>query len=126
MRAEPDILRRMDRTLTEGSSSVLPVALNKDGTLRKNAQAADGETFRVLQAFARMKAEELGCRIMEGETAAEPVRDGEGSACDWCPYRGICGFDERLEGFRYRQMRRDPDVLAKMKEKTEDGSHVDR
>ena len=126
VRSEPEILRHFDNTLVTGSSAVIPAALNKDGTLRKGSQAAGGEDFRVIRRFAQLKAAELGAAIMEGVTAAEPMQDGEMTACSWCPYRGICGFDEKLEGCGYRKMERHPDVLARMKEKVENGNDMDR
>ena len=51
---------------------------------------------------------------MEGETDAIPLMDGETSACKWCPYKGICGFDERLEGCSYRRLERGEDVIGRM------------
>ena len=40
------------------------------------------------------------------------------TACDFCPYRGVCGFDEKIPGFSYRRLRkRSPEeVLREMRE----------
>ena len=27
---------------------------------------------------------------------------GERTACDYCPYSGVCGFDTAISGYRYR------------------------
>ena len=33
-----------------------------------------------------------------------PVSIRKKEACTYCTYRGICGFDERLQGYRKRQL----------------------
>jgi ATP-dependent helicase/nuclease subunit B len=39
-------------------------------------------------------------------------------ACTYCPYGGICGFDERIDGFSYRDLKKEKqeEILAKMRE----------
>lgn len=116
VRSESDILRHLDRTLERGASSVLPVSLNKDGSLSKSSSAENGEAFSLIRSFALRKAAELGTRMMKGETGTLPLLDGEISACTYCPYNGICGFDLKLEGCRYRRMERGGDVIGRIRE----------
>lgn len=122
VRSEREILRHMDNTLEQGASAVIPVSLNKDGSVAKTSQAAGGDVFAVIQKYALLKAAGLGERIMSGETETLPLQDGDKSSCTYCPYRGICGFDERLDGCRHRRMVRGSDVLAKMRELVEAGT----
>ena len=49
-------------------------------------------------------------------------------ACSYCPYHGVCGFDERMEGFSYRKLKRfdsDTDIIAEMRKEAAHGDDVD-
>ena len=44
-------------------------------------------------------------RIRDGEKAITPIRkDAENTACTYCPYHSICGFDQDLPAFRFREL----------------------
>ena len=60
-------------------------------------------------------------QILAGEIGIRPARIGNTSACDYCSYRGICGFDRRL-GYRYRELDKhaDEEVLLQMLAENED------
>ncbi len=104
-RSESEVITLMDRGLREGeSSSVIPVAYNKNGSLSRYSSAAGREQFSVLQGFVRKKAAEIGRRIMSGEAGASPSLLGNQDACAYCPYAAVCGFDERLPGYGHRRL----------------------
>lgn len=103
---EQDILKLLDRDLeTEGKSDVIPVSYNKDGTLKKNASAITEEQFSVLTSFVKKKIRHMGREMMNGNTAIHPYEKGKRKACDYCDYRFVCGFDEKISGYGYRRMR---------------------
>lgn len=101
---EEKILRAMDAGLSK-SSDVLPVSLNKDGSLSKTSRAATTDQFADLSHFVHRKLQELGARMMEGEIAAVPYQRGQETACDYCAYRAVCGRDGRIPGTRARRLR---------------------
>ena len=41
---------------------------------------------------------------MSGNAEISPFRMGTETACDFCPYREICGFDRRVPGFAWREL----------------------
>ena len=41
---------------------------------------------------------------MEGEISVSPVGDGKQSACDFCEYAQVCGFDKKLPGESERRL----------------------
>ena len=98
--ADPAIYRHFDRELARrGNSDVISLRVTKSGEPYKGSAAGDRETFDVIGRFAARKAAQLGEEIFNGNAAASPSRVGSGeSACRWCPYRGVCGFDLRLDG----------------------------
>ncbi len=47
----------------------------------------------------------LALQIMEGNIQADPVAlEGGRSACTFCDYQDVCGFDRKLPGCRYYQI----------------------
>lgn len=122
VRSEMNVLQLLDETIeSSGKSDVIPVQLKKDGGLSSYSTAADIESFETLSKFADHKALQLGERILNGETAASPYSDGEKKPCTYCPYKGLCGFDEKIPGYGYRKIKKEDsiDVLKKMKEELE-------
>lgn len=97
------ILRKLDRKL-EGDSLVIPAGLKKDGTLRAASSAVTTEQFGQLSQFVRRKMAEMGERMLSGEIAASPSVTGGRSACEYCQYLEVCGFDRRLPGMCERRL----------------------
>lgn len=118
-RQEEEILFLLDQELGKsGRSEIIPVAFKKDGSLMKYSRVGGGEDFRAICRFTERKVRELGRAILDGRTEAAPYRMEKSTACDFCPYRGVCGFDEKIPGFSYRRLRkRSPEeVLREMRE----------
>ena len=103
--ADPEVYHAMDHTM-QSSSNILPVTENKDGTLRKNSKAATHKQFGVISDYVNRKIMELGVRMMRGEIAVNPYELGDRTSCGYCPYRSVCGFDERIDGFDYRRLKK--------------------
>lgn len=103
--ADPEVYHAMDHTM-QSSSNILPVTENKDGTLRKNSKAATHKQFGVISDYVNRKIMELGVRMMRGEIAVNPYELGDRTPCGYCPYRSVCGFDERIDGFDYRRLKK--------------------
>ena len=117
-RSEEEILLLLDRELADAQRSrVIPVERRKDGGFLKSAKVCDGGDFLAMSAYARWKTEELGERIMSGETAVSPYLYGDRNACTYCSFCGVCGFDPLLPGNEYRQLRKSSadEVLMRMK-----------
>ena len=41
---------------------------------------------------------------MQGEASVSPCKLVQQSACKYCPYQAICGFDEKIDGYEYREL----------------------
>ncbi|MDO4804325.1 MAG: helicase-exonuclease AddAB subunit AddB [Lachnospiraceae bacterium] len=120
---EPDAIARMDRTLGFGNqkSEVIPVEFKKDGSLSARSKTVDAEGFRMISDYVDRKIREIGVRILEGNVDINPYLYDGGTACDYCPYRAVCGFDRKIRGYEYRNLRKmkDDEVLEKMREDVE-------
>ena len=40
----------------------------------------------------------MGEEILRGNIAVKPFADKNGSACDYCEYQDVCGFDRKIPG----------------------------
>ena len=47
---------------------------------------------------------QYGLKILEGKTDIKPYQLGKRSACDYCVYKSVCGFDTKIEGYSYRNI----------------------
>ena len=116
------VISHLERDLT-GSSLLIPVGRNKDGSLSKNSRALPGNTFRAVLKYAQEKERKIRDAIRSGEASAEPYEMGGDTGCDYCPYRDICGFDIRIDGCGYRRLEKYSmeEAVAKMIFETENG-----
>lgn len=101
---DSEVFREMDVNLTK-TSDVIPVTINKDGSLSKISKTASAGQFMQMNAFVRKKIQELGSRIMEGEIAPVPYERKQRTGCDYCPYHSVCGWDSKIPGSRRRRLK---------------------
>lgn len=105
--AEPEILEKLDRNLAAGKSVdslVMPVKYTAKGTLAANSKAASQEQFADMLHYVNYKSREIGRKILEGNTEVNPFERQKENACEYCPYRSVCGFDEKIPGYGYRRL----------------------
>lgn len=98
-----EVLKHLD-VRKEGESDVVPVKYNKNGSLAKSSKAAPQEEFQSMMRHALKKIKEAHRMILGGDTKAIPYRRGQETACDYCKYRHVCGFDTKVPGYRYRDI----------------------
>ena len=69
---------------------------HKNGDIRRvnvNIAATTVENYR--------KLKEAGQEILDGEIGVEPYKNGQRTACDYCPYHAVCGFDRKTSGYEF-------------------------
>lgn len=124
---EEEAYHAMDTELS-GKSSVIPLSLNKDGEIRDNDKAVDREQFALLSHYAEHVIQKNGQSMYQGDTAVRPYQLDKKSSCDYCPYRSVCGFDHRIDGFEMRELAslKGQAIFDKMKEAIDgDGEEMD-
>ena len=99
---EEAIYRAMDENF-EKRSDVIPVELKKDGCLTAYSSVASAEEFAILSEYVNHRIVEAGNEIYHGNVEASPFVEGQGTSCDYCPYRAVCGFDVKIKGFKARK-----------------------
>ncbi len=102
---EPAVYLHMDRELLQNKKSeVIPVSLKNDRSLSKSGtSAASTEDFTLLTEYVSRCMAEEGKRMAEGDIDVKPYRLADRTGCDYCIYRGVCGFDRKIEGYEYKR-----------------------
>ncbi len=122
---DPAIYREMDQKF-EKASDIIPVSLNKDGTLSRYSKIASSEQFHMLSSYVSKKMRNIGQSIMNGEIASVPYeRDGK-TGCDYCIYKEICRLDKKLPGTHSNKLKDlSAEDIWKQMEMQEIGNKVD-
>ena len=98
-----------------------------DGSVSKKSQKADQEELAVLSDFVNTKIHTIGQSIYRGDIQVNPYQLKDKSGCDYCPYRGICGFDGKVPGYGYRRLpeiKEKDEIIEKMREEISDGNDI--
>ena len=117
--ADASVYEAMDSNIA-GASKVIPVALNKDGSLAKKSKTASAEEFTVIGDYVNQKIRQIGRQIMDGEVGARPYQMKDKDGCMYCPYKSVCGFDRKVPGFEYRKLENidsEEEIFHRMEEK---------
>ena len=119
---ESKIIGLMDKKLVneEGEllpsvkSDIIPVETNKQALLNKRSNVASGKQILALANYVNNKLVTDSKEVMAGDTRLNPYKMGDRTACDYCEYKSICGFDLRLPGYNYRNLgRKSTDEIKK-------------
>ena len=86
-----------------------------DANSRKYGYIRKPEEFELMLAYVDYILRDTGRAILGGDISASPYRlkaKKEQTACTYCEYRDVCGFDPDIEGYAYRDIGpEDDDVL---------------
>ncbi len=85
-------------------SWIIPVETLKDGGIGKRSSVMDKSGFETIGAYVKHKISQEGKEIFDGNIQIEPYRQGDRTACMYCPYASVCGFDPKLPGNAYREL----------------------
>lgn len=85
----------------EKHSSVIPVALNKDGEISTSSSVATEEEFFLLLQHVKGLAKQMSQEIIRGKIKIEPSKKGKSNACQYCKFKTICQFDQSFKNNKY-------------------------
>lgn len=128
--AEEDIVTSMAGN-AEKVQDVLPIGYTKNGSYTAASSVAGTEAFHDLSRYVNRKMRELGSSILSGDVKIAPYARKSKTACDYCDYRSICGFDTKVDGMKYRRLKeyKPEEVWGKIRGKirggNEDGYKMD-
>lgn len=100
---EDEVIRLLDGTV-DGKSQIIPVEYKKDGTLTARSGALGEEEIRIVSDYVNRKLGELGKDIISGVIEKNPYHYGQQTGCDYCSFKGVCGFNPRIPGYELRDL----------------------
>lgn len=110
---DPDVITEMDEQI-EGFSKIIPVRMNKDGSLSKSSsKVVEPTQMKLLQSFVRKKHEQAGNGMNAGDTRVYPYRLKDKMPCTYCAYRSVCQFDPQDPAQQVRNLKVErPDIVT--------------
>lgn len=100
---EEAIYRALDEVFDQ-KSDVIPVEIKKNGELSSRSSVISTEEFDILGEYVSQNIIKTGNEIYKGNVEVLPFVDGQSSSCDYCPYRAVCGFDRKIDGYQERRV----------------------
>jgi len=97
--SEKEIIKAMDKNFT-GSSPNISVRVNKDGKYSGNL-VSNEDIEGICRTITRHIVDKTEA-IYDGNYEVNPVRYEKKWACEYCDYKGMCGFDKNNSSCRYR------------------------
>ena len=78
----------------------------KDGYVQEAKSSVAGQKrFDALRHYVGGRLKRSGQSILKGENGLLPYKDGDRTACDYCPYHAVCGFDTKTAGYGFKRLR---------------------
>lgn len=102
--ASPEVLQLIDHTEAKKSAVIKNLTRDASGSPAGTSLVAAGEEMEQLCRYSKKKATTLCREMLSGEIPVNPYSYKDQTGCDYCSYKGICGFDTGVPGYRYRKL----------------------
>ena len=112
------IIKMMDNSLDTGPSNIIPVTLDKSGNISNTRSSTiTKEEFTLLQKKIRSLIKQISKNILSGKIEIKPTYNWKEkrSACEYCPYKTICGFNPKENGYSYMQNKTKDEIFENLK-----------
>ncbi len=107
------VVEHLDHSLVNGgelvataSSPYFPVETDKEGDYTKRSHVIDSDQFVALMHHTRQIMTDCGNEILDGKISVSPYNMEGRDACEYCPYRPICGREEKMGKRGRRDMKK--------------------
>lgn len=86
-------------------SKIMSVETNKEGELTKRSNTASNKHFYALSQYVNHLLKQYGQEILEGIVEKNPYELKGKTACEYCNYKGVCGFDNKIDKKQVRKLK---------------------
>lgn len=89
-------------------SDAVRLKTTKDGVLSGESgknRMFSLDALRSLAEYAGDKTYSLSKEAMKGKIEIKPYKKDKKTACDYCDYRSVCGFDRKIKGYVYNNLK---------------------
>ena len=119
--ADVDVVKKMDKTIENGASSIIPVYINKEGNLTDKPNLINREQFENLQKYTIRLLKQISQEILNGNINIKPYYNikKKSTPCDYCNYKGICNFSNGFckNTYNYIPNRTKEEILENIRKK---------
>ena len=115
--ADENVVQGLDGSAFD-KSDVVPLERKKDGSFSARSSVLAEEDFHAVSEFVSKKIKAAGQSILEGRISMDPYVQGNRSACDYCAYKKVCGFDKKIDGYVLRELEnlKEDEALVRIRE----------
>jgi len=106
---DAEILRAMEQNL---AGRFIPVTQKKNGELSKSGALLTESAMQLVMRYVKRLIATMAQTLAAGDVAADPLMKNR-NACDWCPYKAVCG-SERMGETAEKLTMKNEEVLAHM------------
>ncbi len=100
---DPEIVSKLDSQM-EKESLVIPFGYNKDGSPSRFSSKATRKQFENMSHYVKEKMREIGRKILDGDIEMAPYQRKGKTACEYCNFKEVCGFDKKIPGNQARRL----------------------
>lgn len=125
---ETDIIKKMDTSLVDGTSKIIPVSIKKDGNLSsKDNSVASRNQFLLLRKYVKKTLVNLCESMLSGDISIKPYKNQKETPCSYCEYHSLCQFDDGLEDNCFRNLKTlsNEEVYSEIEKELEGEKHED-
>lgn len=112
------IIKMMDNSLDAGASNIIPVTLDKSGDIMSSRSSViTKEEFTLLQNRIKKLIKQISKEILSGKIEIKPIynRKDKKTACEYCPYKTICGFNPKENCYSYVSNKTKDEIFEDLK-----------
>lgn len=115
---EENSWRNMERDANI-NSKLVPISVKKDGSLSDKVVTAKQGELEELCGIAMSKIQEFGNQILDGNIQISPAKMEKIDSCAYCNYKNICGFDNEIGDYKYREIQSisNKEYMTKLRDK---------
>lgn len=92
--------------IPQAESGVIKLKTKKDGEPSSTSRLYLGSEMDKLIDNSEFEINKSKKRILAGEIYPKPYSLGSEKGCDYCEYKGLCGFDLKLPGYNFNRLRK--------------------
>ncbi len=103
--SDKNVVENMDLSLSDGAkfSNIIPIKSTQVNTEVGNTTMSTANFIKLIE-YVRNKADDMCVEIINGNIAQNPYKKSLHTSCDYCVYKGVCMFDEKQSGNKYRKL----------------------
>ena len=96
--ADIEVVKKMDKKLEKGNSTIIPAYIDKDGNLSNKPNVITKSQFENLQKYTGKIIKQISNEIFSGNINIKPyykIKQGK-TPCEYCKYKTICNFNSGI------------------------------